>query len=113
MTTSFSRRVKALIKAIPVGKVATYGQIAKCAGNPRAARQVAWLLHSSSRKDNLPWHRVISSKGEISLPPGQGYELQKAMLEEEGIILDSLDKIDLDRFLCDLEQISGPEDISI
>ncbi|MFX0113758.1 MAG: MGMT family protein [Candidatus Hodarchaeota archaeon] len=113
MTNSFSQRVKALIKAIPAGKVATYGQIAKFAGNPRAARQVAWLLHSSSRKDNLPWHRVISSKGRISLPHDQGYELQKAMLEQEGIILDESDKIDLDRFLCNFELIFGPEDLSI
>ena len=64
---SFSDRAKQAITGIPYGKVATYGQIAACAGNHRAARQVAWLLHSSSRKDNLPWHRVINSREIILL----------------------------------------------
>ncbi len=65
MNYSFSERVKEHIKQIPHGKVAMYGQIATYARNPRAARQVAWILHSSSRKDSLPWHRVINNKGRI------------------------------------------------
>ncbi|MFX0147601.1 MAG: MGMT family protein, partial [Candidatus Hodarchaeota archaeon] len=85
MIESFSQQVKQLIKQIPFGKVATYGQIATLAGNPRGARQVSWILHSSSKKDNLPWHRVINSKGGISLPIGGGYETQKRLLELEGI----------------------------
>jgi methylated-DNA-protein-cysteine methyltransferase-like protein len=85
---SFSVKVKRLIAGIPAGKVATYGQIATCAGNRRAARQVAWLLHSSSRKDKLPWHRVINSRGGISLPPGGGFEEQKMLLEAEGVAVD-------------------------
>jgi methylated-DNA-protein-cysteine methyltransferase-like protein len=68
-SSSFSQRVKDVIKKIPRGKIATYGQSAACAGNPRAARQVVWTLNSSSRKDKLPWHRVINSKGQISLKP--------------------------------------------
>jgi methylated-DNA-protein-cysteine methyltransferase related protein len=59
---------------------------------------VAWLLHSSSDKYKLPWHRVINIKGQISLPHGYGYELQKALLEEECVIFDSNDTIDLKRF---------------
>jgi methylated-DNA-protein-cysteine methyltransferase related protein len=59
---------------------------------------VVWLLHSSSDKDRLPWHRVINVKGQISLPHGYGYELQKALLEEEGVVFDSNDTIDLKRF---------------
>ena len=96
MSSPFSRRAKQLIKQIPLGKVATYGQIAIRAGNPRAARQVAWLLSSSSKKDNLPWHRVINSKGRISLPLYQGYELQKALLEQEGIKFNEDDSINLE-----------------
>lgn len=96
---SFSDRVKKLIKSIPPGKVATYGQIAMMAGNPRGVRAVVWILHSSSRQADLPWHRVINSKGRISLPPGQGYEGQKSRLQAEGIKFDSHDSIDLDRFL--------------
>jgi len=99
MTSSFSQRVKDIIKKIPVGKVATYGQIATYAGNSRASRQVAWILHSSSRKDNLPWHRVINSRGKISLPHNGGYEMQKELLETEGVVFDKNDKINFDRYL--------------
>ncbi|MFW9905345.1 MAG: MGMT family protein [Candidatus Thorarchaeota archaeon] len=99
MTSSFSQRVKNIIKKIPTGKVATYGQIATYAGNSRAARQVAWILHSSSGKDNLPWHRVINSKGKISLPRNEGYESQKGLLEKEGITFDKNEKINFDKYL--------------
>jgi len=95
----FQKQVIRIIKKIPRGKVATYGQIAAVAGNPRAARQVVRALHTSSEKENLPWHRVINSKGQISLKPGYGYELQKALLEDEGIAFDERDTIDLNRFL--------------
>ena len=95
----FSERVKRLIAEIPRGRVATYGQIAACAGNHRASRQVAWLLHSSSRKDNLPWHRVINSRGGISLPAGGGFEEQKMLLESEGIALDRKGRVSLSRYL--------------
>ena len=96
---SFSERVKRVLKSVPQGKVATYGQIAAYAGNLRAARQVAWLLHSSSNKYNLPWHRIINSNGRISLKPGQGYEIQKVLLEREGVIFDKNDVIDLRKYL--------------
>jgi methylated-DNA-protein-cysteine methyltransferase related protein len=96
---SFARQVVQRIKAIPRGKVATYGQIAMMAGNPRAVRGVIWILHSSSEKAGLPWHRVINRKGKISLLPGQGYEEQKSRLEAEGIEFNLEDCIDLKRFL--------------
>ena len=96
---SFAERVKQFIKTIPKGKVATYGQIAVMAGNSRGVRGVVWILHSSSQKANLPWHRVINRKGKISLPPGEGYEEQKVRLEAEGVQFDWEDRIDLDRFL--------------
>lgn len=95
----FSIQVKNIIKQIPMGKVATYGQIASMAGNYRAARQVVWILHSSSEKDNLPWYRVINGKGEISLPPGAGFEQQKHLLQKEGVVFDRKNRINLDRFL--------------
>ncbi len=105
MEDSFTQRVKSIIKEIPKGKVATYGQIATYAGNPRAARQVAWILHSSSRKDDLPWQRVINSKGKISLPRMGGYEHQKELLEKEGIIFDENDKVDFKRFLFSINDL--------
>jgi methylated-DNA-protein-cysteine methyltransferase-like protein len=98
MKKTFHQRVIGIIKNIPEGKVATYGQIAQFAGNSRAARQVAYILHSSSGKENLPWHRVVNSRGSISLKPKHGYELQKQLLKKEGIKFDKNDCIDLNRF---------------
>ncbi len=95
---TFSSQIISLIKRIPRGKVASYGQIAALAGNPRGARAVIWLLHSSSGKEKLPWHRVINSRGTISLQPGQGYEEQRALLESEGVEFGLQGKIDLKRF---------------
>ncbi|MBN2532231.1 MAG: MGMT family protein [Spirochaetales bacterium] len=99
MNESFTERVKNLIKAIPSGKVVTYGLIAACAGNPRASRHVVRILHSSSEKYHLPWHRVINSKGRVSLPRGNGYEIQKEQLLKEGIVFKKDDVIDLEVFL--------------
>jgi len=95
---TFFHTVAARLKKIPRGKVATYGQIAALAGNPRAARQVAWVLHSASDKEKLPWQRVINSQGGISLPRYGGYELQRALLVKEGVKFDAADRIDLVRF---------------
>ena len=81
-----SRRIIELIRAIPRGRVASYGQIAVMAGLPNGARQVARLLHSSSRAHRLPWHRVINSAGGVSLAPGSGGELQRSLLEHEGVV---------------------------
>ncbi|WP_214847970.1 MGMT family protein [Exiguobacterium sp. s193] len=86
--TPFTQDVVALIRAIPAGRVATYGQIARLAGNPRAARQVVRILHSMSQAERLPWHRVVNAKGEIS----QGTEQQLA-LEAEGIVFQSDGKL--------------------
>jgi len=99
MSTQFSEQVKDIIKNIPRGKVSTYGQVARLAGNPRAARQVVRILHACSEKENLPWQRVINKQGKISLKPGQGYELQKRLLEDEGIEFGLKDCVNLDRFL--------------
>lgn len=98
MLKGFNERVITAIKSIPRGHIATYGQIAQYVGNPGASRQVAYILHASSHKENLPWHRVINSKGGISLKKGHGYELQKQLLQDEGVVFDHNDYIDLKRF---------------
>ncbi|MBN1835705.1 MAG: MGMT family protein [Spirochaetales bacterium] len=98
----FTLRAKRAIAAVPFGQVATYGQIAACAGNHRAARQIAWLLHSASETERLPWHRVIGGRGSISLPRGGGFEEQRALLEAEGVAVDEAGRIDLSRYLCTL-----------
>ena len=96
---AFTTRVIALIRNIPEGKVATYGGIADAAGNPRAARQVARILHSCSRGEKLPWHRVVNREGRISLKPYEGYEEQRQLLEIDGIEFGPSDRIDLERYL--------------
>jgi methylated-DNA-protein-cysteine methyltransferase-like protein len=95
---TFTQKVFEAIKRIPRGKVATYGLIATTAGNPRGARQVVRILHTQSEKHDLPWHRVINSKGTISLT-GEGYRIQRQLLEKEGVIFDTKDKIDFGRYL--------------
>lgn len=95
MTSSFSDRVIEIISAIPRGRVMTYGQIAAAAGDPRGARQVVRVLHTYSEKENLPWYRVVNRQGRISLPMGYGYELQKSLLEKEGVKFSPDDRIDL------------------
>ena len=99
MIISFTSRAKEIIKRIPKGKVTTYGLIAAHSGNPRAARQVARILHSSSRKDNLPWHRVVNRNGQISLKHINGYEIQKRLLQKEGVVFSRDNAIDFDVFL--------------
>ncbi|MFP4548175.1 MAG: MGMT family protein [Fidelibacterota bacterium] len=94
----FTAIVLKIIQNIPAGKVSTYGQIASMAGNPQGARQVSRILHSMSRSHNLPWHRVINSKGKISLPLGGGYQEQKELLESEGISFDAKDRVDFKKF---------------
>jgi methylated-DNA-protein-cysteine methyltransferase-like protein len=81
---SFKSRAAELIRSIPKGKVATYGQIARMAGDPRGAREVVRVLHTQK---NLPWHRVLAAGGRITLP-GQGGALQRKLLEEEGVRFD-------------------------
>ena len=99
MARSFHERTVDVVRSIPAGQVATYGLVAALAGNPRAARQVIRVLHSSSRKERLPWRRVVNREGRISLRPGHGYEMQKELLTCEGITFDENDRIDLSRFL--------------
>jgi len=96
---SFHERAVAVIKRIPEGKVATYGQIAALAHQPRAARQVARILHSSWSTEQLPWYRIVNRRGRISLKPGSGYEIQKTLLENEGVAFSGDDSIDFDRYL--------------
>ena len=93
MANSFTNAVLEVIKAIPEGRVISYGKIGALAGNPRGARQVARILHSMSRGHDLPWHRVVNAKGKISLPPGGGRELQRALLEAEGVVFSSSGRI--------------------
>jgi methylated-DNA-protein-cysteine methyltransferase-like protein len=92
----FTEEVIKIIKAIPYGRVMTYGQIAFTAGHPFGARQVSRILHSMSQKESLPWHRVINAKGKISLGGEMGL-IQKSKLIDENIIFKN-DTINLRRY---------------
>lgn len=95
----FTENILGVIQSIPEGRVLSYGRVAALAGNPRGARQVSRILHSMSQKHDLPWHRVVNASGRISLPRGRGYELQKALLESEGVYFSPSHRIDLSAYL--------------
>ncbi|MFX1328913.1 MAG: MGMT family protein [Promethearchaeota archaeon] len=107
MPSEFTEKIIYVIKNIPKGKVLTYGFIAKLAGNPSAARQVSWILHSSTKKYNLPWHRVINSKGLIALKSVEDREYQKNLLQKEGIEVLNDFKVDLKKFLWRIDSINN------
>lgn len=82
------------LSKIPLGKVSTYGEVAKLAGFPGLARYVAKVLKDLPEKSEIPWHRVINSQGKISFPPDtKHYLIQRRKLEQEGICFSSKNTI--------------------
>ncbi len=90
----------AVIRRIPEGWVATYGQVAAMAGLPRRARLVGHVLQHLGPATKIPWHRVVNAKGEVSYSPSRngGDALQRRLLEKEGIEFDERDRFNLERF---------------
>ncbi|OGL87726.1 hypothetical protein A3I42_03390 [Candidatus Uhrbacteria bacterium RIFCSPLOWO2_02_FULL_49_11] len=106
MSGNFFQRVYDIVARIPRGKVASYGQIAALAGNPRAARAVGWALHvmTPAQYQDIPWHRVINSRGMISTTCREHpASLQVALLRKEGIAVimrrDGSGWVDLKKYL--------------
>lgn len=96
MANDFFDLVYRVVRLVPPGKVATYGQIARLLGSPRAARTVGWALHSLPEESDVPWQRVINAKGTISLDARRsGGAIQRDLLEAEGVVFDAHDRIDL------------------
>jgi methylated-DNA-protein-cysteine methyltransferase-like protein len=92
-------RIYAIVRRIPRGRVATYGQVAALAGLRGHARQVGYALHTLSGATNVPWHRVINARGEISHRSRFGGELrQRQMLEAEGVEFDWRGRIRMGRY---------------
>ena len=88
-----------VVRKIPQGRVATYGQIAEMAGLEGHARQVGYALHNLPARSDVPWHRVINSRGEVSpRSSGDSHELQRHLLEAEGVELDLRGRVDLKVF---------------
>ena len=84
------------VKKIPEGKVATYGQIALMAGNPRWSRVVGYALHSNPEPDVIPCHRVVNKDGKLSKAFAFGGEnVQRDMLISEGVIFIDENTVDL------------------
>src|SRR5271156_5858819 len=90
----------AVIRRIPKGWVATYGQIAAMAGLPRRARLVGHVLQNLGQTTRIPWHRVVNAKGEVSysLSRNGGDALQRRLLEKEGVEFDDKNRFNLERF---------------
>lgn len=97
---SFFRRAYDIVRQIPRGRVATYGQVARLMGEPRKARFVGFAMHSSpGMAEGVPCHRVVFADG--SLAPGfafGGPGEQRRMLQEEGVGFLPSGKVDLRRF---------------
>lgn len=91
--------VYAMVERIPRGRVSTYGRIAALTAVPRGARGVGWALHAlqPERNRSVPWWRVINAAGRISNE--YNAELQRQLLEAEGIVFDTNGYVDLERFL--------------
>lgn len=87
-----------MVRRIPRGRVATYGQIATLAGLPGHARQVGYALHALPNSTAVPWQRVVNAAGAISLRPMSGGISQRMLLEKEGVRFDARDRISLPRF---------------
>lgn len=99
--SSFFRQVYAIVRLIPYGQVASYGQIAAMLGHPRAARTVGWALASlpEQAEQGVPWQRVINSQGRISIRNMRhAVEEQRLLLEEEGVEFNEAGYVDWDRF---------------
>ncbi len=93
----FNEKVYALTKKIPKGKVATYGQLARLAGNSRAARAVGALMRANPNAPHTPCHRVVSAEGKLTGYSAEGGVAQKRkMLLAEGVYFHE-DKVDLRR----------------
>jgi methylated-DNA-protein-cysteine methyltransferase-like protein len=93
-------KIYAIVKQIPSGKLATYGQIADLAGLYGKARLVGYALFQVDVTSDIPWQRVVNAKGEISYSPARcgADRLQKNLLEKEGIEFDRRDRIDLNKY---------------
>ena len=81
---------------IPPGRVATYGDIARMAGFPGAARLVGRALRGLPAETGIPWHRVINAKGEIALPrASSSWHIQRERLETEGVVFKVNNRVDM------------------
>lgn len=100
MTDGVFERIYAVVRRIPRGKVATYGQIARLAGNPRWARAVGYALHVNPDPAGIPCYRVVNRQGRLAPAFAFGGEqVQRLLLERDGVAFREDGTVDLARFL--------------
>ncbi|MDR3131206.1 MAG: MGMT family protein [Treponema sp.] len=88
-------RIAGCLRSVPPGRVACYRDIARAAGLPNGARQVARTLHSMSSSLALPWHRIIRAGGSVALKSCRGREMQIALLRSEGVEVSDDGQVDM------------------
>ncbi len=94
MSDTFFEWVYTLVRLVPAGKVVTYGQVARALGAPRAARTVGWAMHACP--EDVPWHRVVNGRGEVSVRThALGEWVQRDLLEAEGVEFGLAGRVDL------------------
>ena len=97
--SSTYERIYAIVRRIPRGRVATYGQVADLAGISGHARQVGYALHALEDASSVPWHRVVNARGTISQRAERYSEpLQHVLLEREGVAFDVTGQLDLAKY---------------
>lgn len=98
-STGTYARIYSVVRRIPTGRVATYGQVAGLAGLGGHARQVGYAVSALPDESNVPWHRVINARGAISARGEPGGDLaQRSLLEAEGVQFNADGRISLDRY---------------
>jgi methylated-DNA-protein-cysteine methyltransferase-like protein len=90
-------RIYEVVRQVPRGRVASYGQIAEIVGAGSDARMVGYAMHATPEGSDVPWQRIVNREGKISIP-GQGGAIQRMRLEAEGIAFDARGRIDMKRF---------------
>lgn len=108
MTSSKYQDIYAVVRRIPAGRVATYGQVARLAGLPGHARMVGYALSALKDQLPIPWHRVVNAQGRISCRSESGTPdlVQRLRLENEGVQFDRQGRIPLDRYLWQADTVA-------
>ena len=99
MSGQVFEKIYAVVRSIPKGRVATYGMVALLAGNPRWARVVGYALHVNPEPGVIPCHRVVTRNGEVASGFAfGGPDVQRHLLEAEGIVFEADGRIDLKKY---------------
>lgn len=98
MADELRNRIYAIVRAIPRGAVTSYGAVARRVDC--GARQVGYAMAALPAGTDVPWHRVLNSKGEVSIPGEIGVR-QRALLAAEGVTFDARGRVDFDEYGAD------------